>query len=75
MIFVLNRRACFTSKENTMALEQHIEKLKADHASLEMVILEELHRPLPDTRLIGDLKRQKLRIKDELVRLTEHPAT
>jgi hypothetical protein len=55
-----------------MAIEQHIEKLKADHASLEMVILEELHRPLPDTRLIGDLKRQKLRIKDELVRLTEH---
>ena len=52
-----------------MALEQRIEKLKADHASLESVIFEELHRPLPDTRLIGDLKRQKLRIKDEIVRL------
>jgi hypothetical protein len=52
-----------------MAVEQRIEKLKADHASLDTVIVEELHRPLPDTRLIGDLKRQKLRIKDEIVRL------
>jgi hypothetical protein len=52
-----------------MAIEQRIEKLKADHASLEMVIFEELHRPLPDTNLIGDLKRQKLRIKDEIARL------
>ena len=56
-----------------MALEQRIEKLKADHASLETVIGEELHRPLPDTRLIGDLKRQKLRIKDELTRLADGP--
>jgi hypothetical protein len=52
-----------------MAVEQHIERLKADHASLESVIGDELHRPLPDTRLIGDLKRQKLRIKDEIARL------
>jgi len=56
-----------------MAIEQHIEKLKADHASLETVIFEELHRPLPDTNLIGDLKRQKLRIKDELARLADGP--
>lgn len=52
-----------------MAIEQRIEKLKADHASLEMVIFEELHRPLPDESLIGNLKKQKLRIKDEIARL------
>ena len=52
-----------------MAIEQHIEKLKADHASLETVIFEELHRPLPDEGLIGNLKKQKLRIKDEIARL------
>lgn len=56
-----------------MAVEQRIEKLKADHASLEMVLFEELHRPLPDTRLISDLKRQKLRIKDEIARLAVDP--
>ena len=58
-----------------MAVEQRIERLKADHASLEMVIVEELHRPLPDTRLIGDLKRRKLRIKDELARLADESVT
>ena len=58
-----------------MAVEQRIERLKADHASLEMVIVEELHRPLPDTRLIGDLKRRKLRIKDELARLADETVT
>lgn len=57
-----------------MAIEQHIDKLKADHANLEMVIFDELHRPLPDTKLIGDLKKQKLRIKDELIRLSESTA-
>lgn len=53
-----------------MAIEQRIEKLKADHATLELVLEDELHRPLPDTRLISDLKRQKLRIKDEIARLS-----
>ena len=57
-----------------MAIEQHIEKLKADHASLEFVIDEELHRPLPDTNLIADLKKRKLRIKDEIIRLSESAA-
>lgn len=54
-----------------MAIEQHIEKLRADHASLEKVIDEELHRPLPDTERIGDLKKRKLRIKDEIIRLSD----
>lgn len=57
-----------------MAVEQHIDKLKADHASLKMAISEELNRPLPDTNLIADLKRQKLRIKDEIIRLSESAA-
>lgn len=52
-----------------MAIEQRIEKLRADHASLETVIFEELHRPLPDEGVIGTLKKQKLRIKDEIARL------
>jgi hypothetical protein len=58
-----------------MAIEQRIEKLKADHASLEAVIFEEMHRPLPDNNLIGDLKKRKLRIKDEIARLGEGVAT
>ncbi|HSR56050.1 MAG TPA: YdcH family protein [Alphaproteobacteria bacterium] len=55
-----------------MALEDQdaqIEKLKADHAGLEKEIEDELTRPYPDDQLIADLKRQKLRIKDQLLRL------
>ena len=57
-----------------MAIEQHIDKLKADHASLEMAINEQLNRPLPDTNLIADLKKRKLRIKDQINRLTDSVA-
>ena len=59
-------------KEIGMALEDQdaqIEKLKADHAGLEQEIEDELSRPYPDDQHIADLKRQKLRIKDELLRL------
>lgn len=57
-----------------MAIEQHIDKLKVDHASLELAINEELSRPLPDTNLIADLKKRKLRIKDQINRLTDNVA-
>lgn len=55
-----------------MALEDQdaqIEKLKADHAGLEQEIETELARPYPDSQHLADLKRQKLRIKDLLLRL------
>ncbi|MDX1486132.1 MAG: YdcH family protein [Alphaproteobacteria bacterium] len=52
-----------------MVLEEQIEKLKSDHAGLEQEIEEELSRPYPDDQHIANLKRQKLRIKDELARL------
>lgn len=53
-----------------MALEDLVEKLKADHAGLEEAIEEELSRPYPNDQVLADLKRQKLRIKDELLRLS-----
>jgi hypothetical protein len=59
-------------KEIRMALDDQdaqIEKLKADHAGLEQEIDDELSRPYPDDQHIADLKRQKLRIKDELLKL------
>jgi len=48
----------------------HIEALKAKHASLEQAISEENLRPHPDDDAICSLKKQKLLIKDEIVRLT-----
>ncbi len=52
-----------------MSLEEEIETLKKRHAFLERAIDEESHRPRPDPETLSDLKRQKLRIKDELFRL------
>jgi hypothetical protein len=52
-----------------MSQQDRIEALKEKHASLERAIDEETRRPLPDQAAIYDLKRQKLRIKDEIVQL------
>jgi hypothetical protein len=57
------------AEEMRMAMEEQIEKLKSDHAGLEQAIEEEISRPYPNNQHISDLKRQKLRIKDELQRL------
>jgi hypothetical protein len=52
-----------------MSLQDHIEALRAKHAELERAIDEENRRPLPNRDAISDLKRQKLRIKDEIYHL------
>ena len=49
-----------------MALTSHMESLKAKHSDLEAKIADEERRPHPDENCISDLKKQKLRIKDEL---------
>lgn len=54
-----------------MSTETHIVQLRERHANLKQQIDEEIHRPEPDSMRISDLKKQKLRIKDEIVRL-EH---
>ncbi|HWD57497.1 MAG TPA: YdcH family protein [Stellaceae bacterium] len=52
-----------------MSQQDRIEALKEKHATLERAIDDEAHRPLPDQAAIHDLKRQKLRIKDEIFQL------
>ena len=54
-----------------MTLEDRIEELRTRHRSLEDQIDRENHRPLPNIESLSTLKRQKLRIKDELTQL-EH---
>ena len=55
-----------------MTQQDRIEALKAKHAELDRAIDEESRRPLPDDGVISDLKRQKLRIKDEIYQLEKH---
>ncbi len=52
-----------------MALEGHIEELSAKHRKLEELIGEELTHPDWDEVRVAALKKEKLRIKDELERL------
>ncbi|QIK79644.1 YdcH family protein [Sphingomonas piscis] len=45
----------------------HADALTSKHAALQSIISEEEHRPQPDTSLLHRLKKEKLRLKDELV--------
>ena len=49
----------------------YIEALKVKHASLEHAIVKENARPHPDDDAICSLKKRKLQIKDEIIRLHE----
>ena len=53
-----------------MSTVDHIEALKAKHASLEQAIVQENSRPYPDDDAICSLKKRKLQIKDEITRLS-----
>jgi len=53
-----------------MSFEERIESLRLKHETLETELKLESQRPLPDLAAIGKLKREKLRIKDEINRLS-----
>jgi hypothetical protein len=52
-----------------MALDAHLVELSEKHRALDRKIEEEQARPTADDLRIADLKRQKLRLKDEIERL------
>ncbi len=52
-----------------MNQEAHVESLKTKHANLDDQILSENQRPIPDSLRVSELKKRKLRIKDEIARL------
>lgn len=55
-----------------MSLEARANSLSQRHASIDRELEAETHRPMPDPAVITKLKREKLRIKDELTRLPSH---
>lgn len=54
-----------------MAVDAHLVELTDKHRALEQKIESEMARPLADTMKISELKKEKLRIKDEIARLKE----
>ena len=49
--------------------QAHISALETKHADIEARISEETQRPLPDTAALARLKKQKLRVKEEILGL------
>jgi hypothetical protein len=52
-----------------MSVEDHAVTLRMKHQDLESQLEAEISRPRPDEVLIAGLKKEKLRIKDELAQL------
>lgn len=52
-----------------MTMDTKIEELRQKHASLETKIDGEEQRPHPDDTVIAGLKKEKLRLKDEIANL------
>jgi hypothetical protein len=52
-----------------MTFAGHLAELSEKHRSLELKIQEEMARPSTDDLQINRLKKEKLRIKDELIKL------
>jgi len=47
----------------------HVIALQSKHAHLEARLRDEMNRPAPDDVTIQEIKRQKLRIKEELAHI------
>lgn len=54
-----------------MSLLEHVDSLRAKKLQLEEMIDLEQHRPLPDQTILTRLKREKLKIKEQISRAGE----
>jgi hypothetical protein len=50
-------------------LTSHVDALQTKHAGLDARLRQEMARPAPDTAMVADIKKQKLRLKEEISRL------
>ncbi len=55
-----------------MSYVERLESLKSKHAALDERVQKETSRPLPDTTTLKRLKMEKLRIKEEISRLSRN---
>ncbi len=49
-----------------MAVDARIRELGNRHTTLDRAITDELHRPMSDSLKLKELKRQKLRLKEQI---------
>jgi len=53
-----------------MTISAHVQELRKKHAVLSTQVEEELRHPASDDLQIAELKKQKLRLKEEIERLS-----
>jgi len=56
--------------EDCMSLSAHLNELKKKHETLSNAVEKELRAPGADTLKVAELKKQKLRLKEEITRLS-----
>jgi len=54
------------TKEITPMQSSHLSALENKHMVLDRQIVAESQRPMPDTRILANLKKQKLRVKEAI---------
>ena len=54
-----------------MSMQSHLAELEKRHQALELEINDCVAHPASDDLLIAELKRRKLQVKDEIVRLRQ----
>lgn len=52
----------------TASPSPHVNALQTKHAGLEAQLRDEMARPVPDTAAVQTIKRQKLKLKEEIAR-------
>jgi hypothetical protein len=65
------QRAPNCQEEHAMNNLAHLDTLIEKHLALQEAIDDEIHRPLPDTVRLSQLKREKLKLKEEISRIDQ----
>ena len=66
------RKARSRTEVYPMSMSNHLDALKGRHSGLEDAVRADDQRPMPDPDTIHRLKVEKLKLKDEIDRLTTH---
>jgi len=61
----------FHTGETHMHPESHLASLSEKHQKLDKIILKEELRPSPDSVILNGLKKEKLKLKDEMERFRQ----
>ncbi|EAV45710.1 hypothetical protein SIAM614_23862 [Stappia aggregata IAM 12614] len=61
-----------TDRRISMSMQSHLAELERRHAEMERKIEDAQLHPSTDSLQLADMKRQKLKIKDEITRIREN---